>query len=79
MAIWDRFPETPPYGGAWPDIVPHLSVGRFAEAGELEQAADELVRDCEPALPVRAQASNVVLIVNTTGRWVVRSTFKLGE
>ena len=78
MAIWDRFPDTPPYGGAWPDIVPHLSVGRFADAGELTRVADEFNRVAETVLPIRAHVSTAVLIVNMTGRWVVRSTFKLG-
>ena len=78
MAIWDRFPETPPYGGAWPDIVPHLSVGRFADAGALERAADEFTRAAQTALPVRAHASTAVLLVNTTGRWVIGNTFQLG-
>ena len=79
MAIWDRFPDTPPYGGAWPDIVPHLSIGRFADAGELERVADEFSQVSETVLPIRAQASTAVLIVNTTGRWVIWNTFKLGS
>jgi hypothetical protein len=79
MAIWDRFPQTPPYGGAWPDIVPHLSLGRFADASELERVADEFTQVSETALPVRAHASTVVLLVNATGRWVVENTFKLGR
>jgi len=78
MAIWERFPDTPPYGGAWPDIVPHLSVGRFADAGGLKLVADEFNRAAETVLPIRAHAGTAVLIVNTTGRWVARSTFKLG-
>lgn len=79
MAIWDRFPETPPYGGAWPDIVPHLSVGRFADASELERVAAELAHASQTALPIRAHASTAVLLVNTTGRWVIGTTFKLGS
>jgi hypothetical protein len=79
MAIWDRFPDTPPYGGVWPDIVPHLSLGRFADAGELERVADEFTRASETALPIRAHATTAVLFVNTTGRWVIGPTFKLGN
>jgi hypothetical protein len=78
MAIWDRFPETPPYGGAWPDIIPHLSVGRFQDAIALERVADEFTRASETTLPIRAQASTAVLLVNTAGRWVVANTFQLG-
>jgi hypothetical protein len=22
LAIWERYPDTPPYGGKWPDIIP---------------------------------------------------------
>jgi hypothetical protein len=79
MAIWDRFPDTPPYGGVWPDIVPHLSLGRFADADELERVADEFTWASETALPIRAHASTAVLLVNTTGRWVTGPTFKLGS
>lgn len=78
-AIWNRFPETPPYGGMWPDIVPHLSVGQFADASELERVADELTRTWETALPIRAYASTAALLVNMTGRWVVERTFELGD
>lgn len=78
MAIWDRFPDTPPYGGKWPDIVPHLSVGQFADASALARAADEFTRLSETALPLRAHASTAALLVNTIGRWAVRDTFTLG-
>ncbi|HMH61936.1 MAG TPA: 2'-5' RNA ligase family protein, partial [Bradyrhizobium sp.] len=30
LSIWNLFPETPPYGGKWPDIIPHLSVAQLA-------------------------------------------------
>jgi len=78
MAIWERFPDRPPYGGAWPDIVPHLSVGRFADEAAMDQVAAELARALEQAPPIRARSGTVALIENTAGRWIVRRTFKLG-
>lgn len=78
IAIWRRFPNRPPYGGQWPDIVPHLSVGRFADETQLDQIAGELALATKDALPISATARDVVLIDNTTGRWAARSTFKLG-
>ena len=77
MAIWDRFPDTPPYGGAWPDIVPHLSVGRFTDERELDRVAADLAAALDRAPPIRAHASTAVLIENTTGRWMVRNIFSL--
>ena len=76
-AIWERFPDRPPYGGAWPDIVPHLSVGRFADEAAMDQVAAELATALEQA-PIRARAGTVILIEDTAGRWIARRSFKLG-
>ena len=78
MASWERFPDRPPYGGAWPDIVPHLSVGRFADEAAMDQVAAELVTAVEQAPPIRATAGTVVLIENTAGWWTARRSFELG-
>lgn len=78
MAIWQRFPECPPYGGAWLDIVPHLSVGQFADADALRRAAHERAETWKAALPIRGHANEAVLLANTTGRWAVQNSFKLG-
>jgi hypothetical protein len=78
MAIWERFPDRPPYGGAWPDIVPHLSVGRFADEAAMDQFAADLAIALKQAPPIRARAGTVVLIENTAGRWIARRSFKLG-
>ena len=78
MAIWERFPDRPPYGGAWPDIVPHLSVGRFADAAAMDKVAADLARALEQSPPIRARSGTVALIENMAGRWIVRRTFKLG-
>ncbi|WP_179785810.1 2'-5' RNA ligase family protein [Actinopolymorpha rutila] len=42
-AVCERFPEYPPYGGAFAEVVPHLTVGDGAPAAELRRA-EELVR-----------------------------------
>ena len=77
LAIWQRFPDRPPYGGAYPDIVPHLSVGRFSDAQEMDQVAGELAATLSSAPMVRAYAGTAVLIENTTGRWTTRRAFRL--
>jgi 2'-5' RNA ligase superfamily len=78
LAIWQRFPDRPPYGGAYPDIVPHLSIGRFTDAEEMDRIAGELAAALDETPVIEAYASTVVLIENTTGRWVARNSFQLG-
>lgn len=77
MAIWQKFPETPPYGGLWPDIVPHLSIGQFENEAELDRNAKEVAQEFAAKLPIRASARSAVLMDTTPGQWTVRKTFDL--
>jgi 2'-5' RNA ligase len=79
LAIWDWYPETPPYGGKWPDVVPHLSVARLADELRLDRVADEFAQASRGILPIRATAAEVALMDNHSGRWQVRTIFRLGE
>jgi hypothetical protein len=56
--VWRRFPECPPYAGAHPDPVPHLTVGHLGDHATLRQAA----ADVAPALPVTTRIDRVWLI-----------------
>jgi hypothetical protein len=77
-AIWDWYPETPPYGGKWPDIVPHLSVASLADERRLERIADEFAQVAHRILPIDAMAAEVALMDNRSGHWQVRATLGLG-
>jgi hypothetical protein len=65
-AVWHAFPEYPPYGGAFDDVVPHLTVGEVGERrrGSLQQlrAAEA---DVGQQLPIRARVDQVLLIAGT--------------
>jgi hypothetical protein len=76
-AIWDRYPQTPPYGGSHCDIVPHLSVARLADERQLDHVADGFARAARGKLPIRATASEIVLMDTISGRWQLRATFAL--
>ena len=78
LAIWDWYPETPSYGGKWPDIVPHLSVASLADEQQLDRIADEFAQVALGMLPLRATAAEVALMDNRSGRWQVRATLCLG-
>ncbi|HEX3455421.1 MAG TPA: 2'-5' RNA ligase family protein [Gaiellaceae bacterium] len=65
-AVVGRFPEHPPYGGAFEYAVPHLTVGRDV--------------DCGVRLPIRGEARDVVLVERGDDlRWHVRRSFALGS
>jgi 2'-5' RNA ligase len=77
-AIWDWYPETPPYGGQWPEVIPHLTVASLRDEKELDRVADEFKRVAQPMLPIDATAQDIALMDNRSGRWHVRTTLGLG-
>lgn len=67
-ALARRWPERPPYGGAYEEIVPHLTVAN----------ADTVPAALAGRLPVNARADEVWLMVRVAARWVRRGRFPLG-
>jgi 2'-5' RNA ligase len=65
-AVWRAFPEHPPYGGAFDDVVPHLTVG---EVGKRRRGSVQELRAAEasvrPQLPIEAHVGRVLLIAGT--------------
>ena len=68
----DHWPEYPPYGGAFPDLIPHLTVAH-GDPGMF----DWLETDLEAALPVQAVASSVTLMTERDGLWSQTGSFPL--
>ena len=65
--MWTRWPEYPPYGGAFPAIIPHLTVAHV-----------HLTLDV--TLPVASRADRVTLLEDGNGAgWRVRRTFQLAQ
>lgn len=60
-AVWQRWPDHPPYEGRHDEAIPHLTVS-------------ESPIDATFALPISARAREVTLIEEETegGRWIVR-------
>ncbi len=75
--VASAFPSYPPYGGEFPEVVPHLTVGEAAHPIRLRRAA----RRVQERLPVPARATEVWLMtVDGEGaRWKRRHTFGLAE
>lgn len=70
-----RWPEAPPYGGAFAEVVPHLTVA----VGVDEAVADAIHADMGPALPLRTVLREVWLVAFPAGRWSPVASFELGE
>jgi 2'-5' RNA ligase superfamily len=77
LAIWDQYLETPPYGGKWLDIVPHLSVAWVKDEQQLDRIATDFAQASRGRLPISATAAEVSLMEKRSGRWLIRATFGL--
>ncbi|MDX3093191.1 2'-5' RNA ligase family protein [Streptomyces sp. ME01-24h] len=72
-AIAHRWPETPPFGGRFDEVVPHLTVAQ----GQGEAVLEEAEADVRGGLPVTARVSSVDLMVHDGARWHRRASFPL--
>jgi 2'-5' RNA ligase len=71
-ALMRRFPDYPPYGGAFREIVPHLTVA--------QSEFDEGVSTLEPWLPLSTRADRAVLLEQVQAvHWREVATFELEE
>ncbi|NUT33993.1 MAG: 2'-5' RNA ligase family protein [Hamadaea sp.] len=74
--VWRRFPRFPPYGGAFDDVVPHLTIGHDHPRETLLAAATAVTAK----LPIRASIHSVQLIGGTAEQnsWTTIHEFPLG-
>ena len=74
--VWQRFPQCPPYDGAHPELIPHLTVGDHAALTALREA-DVTV---SASLPVPARVTHARLICGSPepNSWRTMTEFPLG-
>jgi hypothetical protein len=73
--IWATYPHRPPYGGAFQDVIPHLTVAQAADPAVL----DEVEAAVAPGLPIAASATEAWLMLQGgDGRWQAGHRFPLG-
>ncbi|OIK02882.1 2'-5' RNA ligase family protein [Streptomyces monashensis] len=73
--IADRWPEAPPYGGQFTEIVPHLTVAD----GQDDAVLDEIEADLLSKLSFTSRVSSVDLMVHDGAKWQERASFALLE
>jgi hypothetical protein len=70
------YPEYPPYGGKYPEVVPHLTVAQTEEVEVLDEVAAALAG----GLPIRCSATEAWLMMeDDQGRWRAGHRFALGR
>lgn len=71
-ALMQRFPDHPPYGGSYREVVPHLTVA--------QSDLDEAVSLVEPWLPLSTRAERAVLLEQVQSvHWRELATFELED
>ncbi len=76
--IADEFPESPPYGGQFDDITPHLTFAYSSDSDTLDSVEQAFSETASAHLPLNAAANHVWLMDDTSGRWQKRVSFSLG-
>ncbi|MEV0353089.1 2'-5' RNA ligase family protein [Nonomuraea sp. NPDC050680] len=72
-AVVARWPEAPPYGGQFAEVIPHLTVAH----GQQAQVFHEVEAALTPRLPITAHVSSVSLFVSDGTRWHQHVEFPL--
>ena len=57
-ALWEAWPECPPYGGAYETVIPHLTIGHGMTEAEVARASAALLE----RLPIEATLERAELI-----------------
>jgi 2'-5' RNA ligase len=73
--IATRFPDTPPYRGAFANPVPHLTVAQKPPAPSLTEVTFEFLNSAGPRLPLDCIATGASLAVKRAGQWHVGRCF----
>lgn len=73
-AIAARWPDHPPYGGEFEQVIHHLTVADGAPGAVLERLEQQIAT----GLPVEERVGAVSLAVRTSGTWRVRRRYSLG-
>jgi 2'-5' RNA ligase superfamily len=71
----DVFPDSPPYGGVFDEIIPHLQV---ADEDDPDTLAT-IEADVELRLPIQATARSVELVEHSLEGWRCRQSFRLAN
>jgi 2'-5' RNA ligase len=74
-----RFPQFPPYGNAFVEPIPHLTIAEIQEGDTVERIAELAEHELGPQLPFRFEVDSVGLFEELVdGTWRQSDSFELG-
>ena len=73
-AVAEAWPDHPPYGGAFEEVVHHLTIAD----GAPEEVLESIARDVAPSLPLVQRIDSVTLAMRRSGTWSVFERYPLG-
>lgn len=76
-AIVKVFPDTPPYGGAFKEIIPHLTIAQVSDLQQMNEITADFHEASKDKLPIYARVDTVSLMDNSNGYWQTRVQFFL--
>jgi 2'-5' RNA ligase len=79
QAIAERLPESPPYGGVFEEVIPHLTVAAVEDEKALDRISEQFGISCAGKFPIRSAVNEVWLMDNRSGRWTKRTSFQLAD
>lgn len=78
--LWAAFPMYPPYGGRFPDLQPHLTIGVVADGQDQAGLAARIRDDLGPDLPISCTAASLsVFMCDARGSWRREHRLELGR
>lgn len=77
--VAERFPISPPYGGTFVEIIPHLTIAQTEDEEVLKSLERELRVLSQGFLPLSIQAERVWLMDKRDGKWQRVSSYSLGQ
>ncbi len=78
-AVVGRYPGYPPYGDTFPEVIPHLTIADVDTPDRLDAIEGDFLQRHGAELPVTALAYEILLIEDSSGRWIVRQAFELSR
>lgn len=79
VAVANRYPESPPYGGAVDEIIPHVTVAEETPDVEFRDIAWEFASSSKGQLPIEGMADEIWLMDYKDGVWSKTVAFGLAK
>ena len=76
-AVADRYPESPPYGGAIDDVIPHVTVAEETPGVDFRDIAKEFASASREKLPIECKAHEIWLMDYEDNFWSKTIAFDL--